>query len=189
LASVFAVSRSLVGSGIEMFAIRSLLKNMNFDCFKSASDQMTHLAATSSKEKQKSLPATSIFDSFDVAPKQSGPLSSPHSGQASSSIFDSFDTQYQKPKAPASTPVTGDMSSSIFNAFDAPSTPKVPAQGAKDMTSSIFDSFDPPPPVEKQTNHVSSAAMESSIFDTFDACPALESKSITPAVKSAETKK
>eukprot|EP00536_Pseudo-nitzschia_multiseries_P014720 jgi/Psemu1/246275/estExt_Genewise1.C_7590016 len=173
LASTFALSRSLVNAGIEIPAIRSLLKDMKEADFQE--DQELHL--TAAPKQHLSAPASgamssSIFDSFDGPPKPK--VSAPASGAMSSSIFDSFDGP---PKPKVSAPASGAMSSSIFDSFDGPPKPKVSAPASGAMSSSIFDSFDGPP--KPKVSAPASGAMASSIFDSFDGPP--KSKVSAPA--------
>ena len=183
LASTFALCRSLVSAGIEVSALRSLMKNMDEAKFEKEGYQNTCITAIPRIEKQQNVPTSSIFDTFDVPQQRKAPQHTPPSDQLSSSIFDSFDAPPAAKPKPASTPMpnSGDMSSSIFDSFDAPPPkPKIAARPAStpnsgDMTSSIFDSFDAPPPkpkiAAKPASTANSGDMTSSIFDSFDAPP------------------
>ena len=183
LASTLAVSRSLISAGIEVPALRSLMQYMNETDFQE--DQKSNTPSTSKRESQESAPTSSIFDSFDVAPKQKAMQPNSVSDTTSTSIFHSFDTPHMmKPKIPVSTPVPI-MSSSIFDSFDAPPPVKpelsVPASGT--MSSSIFNSFDVPPSTKSRVSVPNPGTMSSSIFDSFDVPPV--SASASEAMKSS----
>ena len=180
IASTLAISRSLIRAGIEVPALRSLMQYTNDGEFEEEEKSDTSVR---SNNHQQDLPTSSIFDVYDVAPKETAKSSifdsfdtpkvtkpkSTGSAGMTSSIFDSFDGPPSKPQK--SMPSSGAMQSSIFDSFDGPpSKPKVSAPSSGAMTSSIFDSFDGPPS-KPQNPAPSSGAMQSSIFDSFDGPP------------------
>ncbi len=178
LASTLAISRSLVGSGIEVPALRSLMQFASDAEFEEGEKMKT--PSLVKPEDQTSVPTSSIFDSFDT-PKMTRPkisASKPVAGAMSSSIFDSYDAT---PPVKHSAPASGTMSSSIFDSFDAPppARPKASAPASGTMSSSIFESFDAPPKVV--SSMPSSGAMNSSIFDSFDAPSPPKQKVSAPA--------
>jgi len=128
--------------------------------------------------------ASSIFDSFDAAPAT--PTNKGGAGQMQSSIFDDFGAAPPKKPAPASTDT---MASSIFDSFDAPARPPPPKQSSDSgqMQSSIFDDFNAPPPPKKTTTTPQSSILDSydaapssapSIFDEFDTAPPSKPKTV-----------
>jgi len=208
LAATLAISRSLVSSGIEVPAIRSLIQFANDDEFQN--EEKSKVPSLSKREDQNSVPTSSIFDSFDT-PKMTRPNisaskpsssifdsfdvptpvksggSAPASGTMSSSIFDSFDAP-PPPKPKVSAPASGTMSSSIFDSYDAPPPPKPKASApASGMLSSIFDSFAGPPSPKPKVSTIASGTMPSSIFDSFDTPVQRKVESSTPASGATES--
>lgn len=117
---------------------------------------------------------SSIFDRFDVAPRQQStpaPAPMPSHGQMESSIFDSFDAAPVRVPAPTPAP-SADMTSSIFDSFDVPLTTVVP-KAAASSTSPAFDVL----PEQKKPNGRPEVAINSSTFGTYDATTARQEES------------
>lgn len=186
-ASTLVVARSLSRVGIEVSALRSLLRQAEVSSSKedSAASVCFGLAPTPKSTNGSNGQSSSKLDLFN-----SGPPTKPKavaSSEITSSIFDSFDTlPPQKPTAAPPAQSTVAMSSSIFDAFDVPPPQKpkaaAQAQSAGAMSSSIFDAFDVPPPHKPiaAAPAQSAGAMSSSIFDAFDAPPPQKIKAAAP---------
>jgi hypothetical protein len=182
-ASALLVSRALTRRGVDLVSTRILLQNTteldleeSDETKSSKTDAIDQKGSQTGKTRVGSA-SSSIFDSFDPAPKK--PLQS----DTPSSIFDSFDAV---PPKPMKSPVVNDpVSSSIFDGFDAAPPKQLVAQPTpeKQESSSIFDSFEVPPP-QKKTAPVNDP-MQSSIFDSFDAVPT--KKTTKPPTEPATT--
>ena len=171
LASTLAISRALINAGIDVPVLRSL---MQYTVDTEFQEDQKSKAPLTSKEDQNIVPSSSIFDSYEVAPKNTEQQPSSGFGSDSTSIFASFEPPHiTKPKIPDSKLVSGAMSSSIFDSFDAPPSvkPKVSIPAPDTMSSSIFDSFDMPPSSKPRVSVPNLGTMSSSIFDSFDVPP------------------
>lgn len=187
IASTLLVSNSLIRSGIELPALRSLVQNFDPSKLEEDSDKVI-VPQKNVNASEASEHALSIFDGYNSAPtpKQKKYTNGSEVHQATSSIFDSFDAAPQNQTHQSQT--TG-MASSIFDSFDAPppqrpedDSKSVTASSGGKMSSSIFDSFDAAPPPKPKVDTASSGAMTSSIFDSFDAAPPKQTAEMTSSI-------